>query len=572
MDKISLALFTPQPPEHALPILRVSAAAAAAGLQVDHQRSGHGADPGAAATNDLVIIQRDLPRDERLYTEVVRQARAAKRPVVYEIDDLLMELPPEHPNRITHQFTTAVAPILEALMEADLVTVSTAALRQEVLTYNPNVRLLPNCLVDSIWPMRAPVPNEKERPVVIGYMGSPTHSPDLDFLAPVLVRLARRYGDRVNFQFWGVEPPASLIGFSGVRYSTEVMFDYAAFAAWFLQQPVDIFVAPLVDNRFNRCKSGIKFLEYSALGAPGVFSRLPPFEEVVIDGQTGFLAETLDAWEEHLSRLVESPELRIEMARAAQADIRAKRTTSHQAHLWRETYADLLSGRDLKPANSTPLKIVRQARAAQQAADQFEIDQLKSENENYARNLSIAQREVHKLEENLRSTRSSPAYRFAARLFPSNGAWEKLGDSFNQIKADTQTLFPHLRGFSLVPGPDLTETPFIGYRVSFKKSGLRGLLVAPVMNLPVTTGSLGIEIVSPQMETLVQTFIYAADLRDYQPALIEFSPLAQTESGFFELRIFARNTDEPITVLELQGYTLGGLGRQKRLPFIGMII
>ena len=31
---------------------------------------------------------------------------------------------------------------------------------------------------------------------------------------------------------------------------------------------IDLLVAPLIDNEFNRCKSNIKFLEFSALGIP----------------------------------------------------------------------------------------------------------------------------------------------------------------------------------------------------------------------------------------------------------------------------------------------------------------
>jgi hypothetical protein len=31
---------------------------------------------------------------------------------------------------------------------------------------------------------------------------------------------------------------------------------------------MDLLIAPLVDNPFNRCKSNIKWLEFSALGIP----------------------------------------------------------------------------------------------------------------------------------------------------------------------------------------------------------------------------------------------------------------------------------------------------------------
>lgn len=42
---------------------------------------------------------------------------------------------------------------------------------------------------------------------------------------------------------------------------------------------IDIVVAPLLDNIFNRCKSNIKFLEMSALGIPCVCQNLVPYQK-----------------------------------------------------------------------------------------------------------------------------------------------------------------------------------------------------------------------------------------------------------------------------------------------------
>jgi hypothetical protein len=41
---------------------------------------------------------------------------------------------------------------------------------------------------------------------------------------------------------------------------------------------IDIVVAPLLDNVFNRCKSNIKFLEMSALGIPCICQDLAPYQ------------------------------------------------------------------------------------------------------------------------------------------------------------------------------------------------------------------------------------------------------------------------------------------------------
>jgi hypothetical protein len=44
------------------------------------------------------------------------------------------------------------------------------------------------------------------------------------------------------------------------------------------QKNIDVVVAPLLDNVFNRCKSNIKFLEMSALGIPCICQDLIPYQ------------------------------------------------------------------------------------------------------------------------------------------------------------------------------------------------------------------------------------------------------------------------------------------------------
>ena len=57
---------------------------------------------------------------------------------------------------------------------------------------------------------------------------------------------------------------------------------------------VDINIAPLVDNPQRRGKSAVKYLEAAAVGVPTVAVRLEPYQDVITDGATGFLAATPD--------------------------------------------------------------------------------------------------------------------------------------------------------------------------------------------------------------------------------------------------------------------------------------
>ena len=74
-----------------------------------------------------------------------------------------------------------------------------------------------------------------------------------------------------------------------------------------------------------------KYLEYAALGAPGVFSALDPYMDVVRNGENGLLAADLNAWDNQLSRLIEDTELRTQIALQAQADVRRNWLLSQHA-------------------------------------------------------------------------------------------------------------------------------------------------------------------------------------------------------------------------------------------------
>ena len=71
----------------------------------------------------------------------------------------------------------------------------------------------------------------------------------------------------------------------------------------------DIGVAPLIDNEFNRCKSNLRWLEWSALGVPTVASRVVPFQ-CIRPNIDGYLAKNEKEWYTNLRALIEIPKLR----------------------------------------------------------------------------------------------------------------------------------------------------------------------------------------------------------------------------------------------------------------------
>lgn len=336
----TVAVYSSGTPEHALGSLRLCAPLRAMGVNVHWHRIYDAFTPGQVAESDVVIVQRDYPRHLEGYARVLKAAGEHRKPVIFEIDDLLWELSPDHPDRGTYAYSDALWPMLLAAVQADALSVVSPQLAAYLQGTHPGIYLLPNYFDDGLWQLRPP----RLRPdgvTRIGYMGGSSHIPDLRAIVPALLEVLGRY-PQVQWAFWGVQPPEGLAAHPQVSWNPLDTQNYPQFAAYFLQQEVDIFIAPLQNNLFNECKSPVKFFECSALGAAGVCSDIAPYRLVVEQGRTGFLAASGVQWVEYLATLIEQPQRRLEMAVNAQAAIRQNWLLSSHAHRWVETYQQVI--------------------------------------------------------------------------------------------------------------------------------------------------------------------------------------------------------------------------------------
>jgi glycosyltransferase involved in cell wall biosynthesis len=172
-------------------------------------------------------------------------------------------------------------------------------------------------------------------------MGTPTHDDDLLMILPVLQRVAKEYPERVMFQLiGGVEHASTWTALKDLPlrivrpHPSET--EYPLFMAWLTSQiHWDIALAPLSDTPFNACKSDIKFLDYCALGAAGIYSRVPAYANSVQDQETGWLVDNDPSrWYEALVRLIETSTLRRRLAERAQRYLYSERVLAKRAADW----------------------------------------------------------------------------------------------------------------------------------------------------------------------------------------------------------------------------------------------
>ena len=298
-------------------------------------------DEHALMDSDIVVIQRDFPRFIDQYWQVHSAAFRLQIPVIFEIDDLLWELPGEHPDRRTHHYMEALLPMMFAAWAADGITAASTGIKDYLAWLNPKVMVLPNYLDSRIWTLNQPH-TTSDSTTTIGYVGGDSHKPDLEMIESAILKVLDRFNDRVKFKVWGFQPSPRLLERPLVDWEPLEPGNYAEFANYLSQQEMDIYIAPLKESRFNRCKSSIKILEYTSMGITGVSSRLDPYSDVIHHGETGFLADTLEQWESHLAALIENPGERLRMAGEAQKSLRNDLLLKDHHSLWQKGYESVV--------------------------------------------------------------------------------------------------------------------------------------------------------------------------------------------------------------------------------------
>lgn len=343
MNPIKIAFFTNNPTTTALSYLRVIGPASYSDMKILMGSEYKDNLINCINQADLVIIQREFPADLQLYRHVYDLSRKLNKPIVYDFDDYLFGLPENHPDRKSFFYTKDLMPMFMAALEADYITVSNDYLKQKLSDLNRNIFVLPNLLDEEFWPLTPPSNKDRDEPLVIGYMGGDSHLPDLEYITPTLLDIKTEFSDEIRFHFYGLRPPDSLLSFSDTIWTPIKTYDYKEFAGDFQKMDVDLFIAPLIDNEFNRCKSPIKFFEYSSLGVPGIYSNVYPYREIIKDGETGLLASSHEEWGQKFRLLLHDSVKRYQLAENAQKSIINKYLMSQNSDLWLNTYQKIIN-------------------------------------------------------------------------------------------------------------------------------------------------------------------------------------------------------------------------------------
>jgi len=291
---------------------------------------------------DLIVVQRTFPQERTVKT--LKKFLESGKAVIYDIDDLLIDLPADHVNK---DFIDKCRPfIIEFISQVDAITVSTPALGDVLKPYNANIYLLPNLVDDCLWSDSSLGNTDR---IVIGFGGTSTHANDIALVEEALLAIADKYRDSITFKFLGCVTER-LARLPCVEY-VDFQPSYRDYAQVLQNAGFDIAIVPLENNLFNNCKSNIKWLEYSACGIPGIYSDLLPYNSSVESGKTGLLAgNSSKDWFEAMDLLISDREMRKRIGAAARTEVLANYSLGNKAHNNADLYRRIIQVKQLSRA------------------------------------------------------------------------------------------------------------------------------------------------------------------------------------------------------------------------------
>lgn len=294
----------------------------------------------------VLFVERDIPDSDAVSIRTwAQKMRGEGRKIIYEVDDDLLDvkgLKSRGYNKDISQLGDRVRALAET---ADVITVSTAPLKERFAAFNANVRVVPNYLNYQMWKLeedQAPTKPKTEDVIKIGYIGTPSHAVDLQIVKDAVKKIQALYGKKVQFEVIGAfqtqEP------FFGKRIGLPRNNNYAPFVDWlFKVVDWDIGITPLIDDDFNRCKSNLKFLEYAALRLPNIVSDVYTYRDVAKHEVNSLLVRnSTQDWTDALVRLIENPSLREQLKNNAFEMVRKQYSVRHHV----EDYLKILNFAD----------------------------------------------------------------------------------------------------------------------------------------------------------------------------------------------------------------------------------
>jgi glycosyltransferase involved in cell wall biosynthesis len=262
--------------------------------------------------------------------------RKLAKKMVYDIDDLVFLNPPSSTNPLIHYLRSPKNHVT-LMKSADHVITCTPYLDQFVRKYNKHTTDISSTINTEVYRPKTDYRiNEKS---VIGWSGSHSTSKYLHLLDEIFRDLAKEVSFKLlvmgdpNFSLDGVEVEA-------LPWKEEYEVDVIG--------RFDIGVYPLPDEEWILGKSGLKALQYMALGIPTIATNIGTIQRIIRHEENGFLVSSDKEWKETIISLIKDQCLREKTGKKASETVEE----FYSVNANKQTYLNILSSLVTSSANN----------------------------------------------------------------------------------------------------------------------------------------------------------------------------------------------------------------------------
>ncbi len=288
---------------------------------------------------------------------LIDRFRAAGRPVIFDIDDLVfapekinlmrqIEFWCEEDKQRTRDY---VHRNLETMLRCDFTTCSTFALKAEVEARGVRAFVVPNNIGRRTYAAAAAVREERasragrSRTRFAYFSGTNTHEHDFEAVKGALHSILRARSD-VEFLAMGELAAASEFDHYGDQFVRVPLAPHDQMLQ--VLASVDVNLAPLeLDNAFTNAKSELKIFEAALYGIPTIASATSSYASVIEHGLNGVLARSEFEWLDAMTRLADDPALRQRLGAQAADTIAVRFDVDQTVQEMAAVYNAALSGR-----------------------------------------------------------------------------------------------------------------------------------------------------------------------------------------------------------------------------------
>ena len=316
---------------------------------------------------DIIIIQRDIFDKLKLNLKEIEilfnKLYEKNIKIIFDIDDDLLNIDKTH---VSYDRFSKIEKTLKIILKnSDIVTVSTENLKTQLVNLNENTTIVPNTLL-KLFDFN---PNTKiknlnnKKTIKIGYFGTRTHGNDVKLIENAIynvkkvfnnkniilevvgvcsenhewikkINMPNNYKNNPTYKDYLKNFVSNFLSRHNLMYNS---LPYINFINWMQNEmDWDIAVAPLEDTNINRSKSNLKYLEYTALNIPGVYSNIGPYKEIG-EKNTGIVVNnTPEEWEKALINLIEDNELYETILKNAHEDVEKNYLVKNSSTIWKD--------------------------------------------------------------------------------------------------------------------------------------------------------------------------------------------------------------------------------------------